>query len=129
MQMAQAVLICFTCLLTASLYFPSAHADDEGKARLFNDLSCGKYIEHRSEPKGTGNNAADAFYIAGWLAAYNYYTPNTCDILADRDLESGILWLDQYCRNNPLSTLQVGLIRLARSLHAHRMQHCGVINH
>jgi hypothetical protein len=75
-------------------------------------ISCGNYIQHRQGPFRTDmDNTADTFYIAGWLSAYNRLEPEEA-IPDDTTLDDVMLWLEQYCRENPLSNLEAGLFKL-----------------
>ena len=65
-------------------------------------ISCGKYIEHRGSGNPNDNyNAADMYYAAGWLSAYNRMRPDG-GIPEDTTLDNVMLWLEQYCRAQSL---------------------------
>ena len=80
---------------------------------FFGVTSCGEYADDRKEPPQTGRNGADQFYVAGWLSAANLYQPGKM-FLADGDVPSAMLWLDNYCKASPFSSLQAGLMELVR---------------
>jgi hypothetical protein len=59
-------------------------------------------------------------WIAGYITAYNYQTPNTYNILANRELDSIMLWLDNWCRANPREDLAGGMVVLTEELYPDR---------
>lgn len=106
-------------LLAASLFAlcaNSAIAEEGEITYAYYLISCGSYIQHRFHGMpGDSNNTADTFYVAGWLSAYNRLTPEG-GISEDTTLENVMLWLEQYCKANPLSNLETGLFRLGDEL-------------
>jgi len=75
-------------------------------------ISCGSYVGHRQTGVESNYTTADTFYVAGWLSAYNRLKPDA-DIPDDTTLDDIMLWLEQYCRKNPLSNVEEGLFVLA----------------
>jgi hypothetical protein len=107
-------------LLAASLFAlgaGGARAEDEGEVSYaYYLISCGSYIQHRLHgAPSDNNNTADTFYVAGWLSAYNRLSTDG-GIPEDTTLENVMLWLEQYCRTNPLSNLETGLFKLGDDL-------------
>lgn len=63
---------------------------------------CGTWIENRRIPNSNGDVAAQ-----GWLAGYltGMAVASGRDALVNADLPSMSLWIDNYCRQNPLKRL------------------------
>jgi hypothetical protein len=115
-------IIRYIVSIAAVVFLPctQALADTVGQTSepySFYMISCGNYIEHRTSDKNIENDTADTFYVAGWISAYNRVTPNARNISQDTDLDSILLWLEKYCRDNPLSNLESGLYRLSIEQH------------
>lgn len=74
--------------------------------------SCGVYVKNRqSDPNKMeyhlGNLAITA-WIAGYITSVNYIKPGKEDFFA-KDLESMLLYIDKYCRDNPLKNMHQAL--------------------
>jgi hypothetical protein len=54
----------------------------------------------------------DKVFVEGWLTGYNWLVPHTSNIAGNHDIESIMAWLDKYCRDSPLSDIQIGLIEV-----------------
>jgi hypothetical protein len=52
--------------------------------------------------KTQGMSGEYTTWSAGYLTAFNLRTPGTYDILGNTDINGAMLWLENYCRNNPL---------------------------
>lgn len=98
----------------------SANAvDAKGAFYAFGSTSCGEYINQRTNHMDTMGGAQE-FYAAGWITALNNALPDTYNLAAGKDMQSIMLWLDKYCRDNPLSKMQLGLAELTRELYPQR---------
>ena len=60
------------------------------------------------------------FYVQGIIDEYNILTPNTYSIIGNSDITSVMLWLDKYCNENPLSSLNSGIGVLIKELYPNR---------
>jgi hypothetical protein len=92
-------------------------AEEEGEiSYAYYLISCGKYIQHRQSGTPTdNNNTADTFYVAGWLSAYNRLSSGG-GVPEDTTLDNVMLWLEGYCRENPLGNLEAGLFKLGEEV-------------
>jgi hypothetical protein len=64
--------------------------------------SCGSWVENRSTPNNwvaVANIAWLNGFLSGLAAASNK------DFLNGTDLDSALVWVDNYCRSNPLNDL------------------------
>lgn len=78
-------------------------ADADGRYMVMHE-SCGSYIKDRQARNQTGIAISRA-WIEGYVSSYNIHTPATFNILGRTDIESVMLWLDNWCTNNPLKKL------------------------
>jgi hypothetical protein len=65
---------------------------------------CGKFVEER-------RNRHDILYpiwVTGYLTAVNVHTP-TYDILGATDIDGAMIWLENYCNQNPLKDFSVAV--------------------
>jgi hypothetical protein len=70
--------------------------------------SCGSYIEQRKDQKSSAYNDT-AMWVSGYLIAYNYVEPDSNNSLGDTDLNGVMLWLENWCRANPLKSVADGM--------------------
>lgn len=76
----------------------------------WNKVSCGQFAQARKLPKGEGVNASIEIFVSGWLSAFNAITAGG-NIEGDGRIDDTLLWLDNYCQQNPTSAMQDGLVR------------------
>lgn len=102
-------------LVFAVLTLPKAALAYDGHTPIyfFSVTTCGQFAEDRKEPTRVGMNGADYMYVAGWLTASNLYVKGPM-FLTDGDVDSALLWLDQYCAAHPFESLQSGLIQVVQ---------------
>jgi hypothetical protein len=92
---------------------PAAKAADtkDEVAYSYYLIPCFSYQQHRLRSTEVNyNNTADSFYIAGWLSAYNRLKPEE-GVPEDTTLDDIMLWLEQYCHDNPSGNLEAGLFK------------------
>jgi len=96
---------------------PSVASSRESTANyLVGVPSCGAWIKQRAADK--------EIYEAGWLAGFLSGISTSLgnqrvkgrDFLEDADMDSISLWVDNYCRDNPLDNLSTAGDRLVRTL-------------
>ena len=79
-------------------------------------FDCGKYLQYRK----TTNEAQDDIFVSwvwGFLGAYNIFKEEKRDFpVSPPSKESVLAFLDNYCRNNPLSTITAGSMALVDEL-------------
>jgi hypothetical protein len=83
----------------------------EMDARKRNGMGAGKV--------NTWPYATDYNYVAGWLSAFNFLTPDTVNILPN-GVEGAMLWLNNYCNSHPLVLIDAGLDALVREAYPMR---------
>ncbi|MCZ6732537.1 MAG: hypothetical protein O7B27_08315 [Gammaproteobacteria bacterium] len=86
--------------------------------------SCGTYVAARDEGRRgklyeENNHIGWAF---GYLTAYNLLTPDTYDIIGQTDLSAILLWLENYCKRNPLARFAEAMVLLTDELHPERIR-------
>lgn len=59
-------------------------------------------------------------WVAGYLTAYNQFTPDTYNILGNSDLIGVLLWIKNYCEKNPLDSAAAALKNLTPELYPRR---------
>jgi hypothetical protein len=77
-----------------------------GTVRVQGGSSCGTWVSERGP------------YHKGWLLGYlsGIAMGSAIDILGDTDYDSIYLWMDKYCRDNPLKKISDGGSDLALEL-------------
>lgn len=65
-----------------------------------------------------------ASFISGYQTAFNNQTPNTCDIFSGVSLNQMLVWVENYCKQNPLEKFGTGVGELAASVYKKRLQTC-----
>jgi hypothetical protein len=69
--------------------------------------SCGKWVKDRAEPnQPTLNAVIDEKWLIGFISGIVAGT--NVDFLKQTDPDSIYLWMDNYCKKNPLSTTLEG---------------------
>lgn len=107
-----------TIAAVMSVATPSWATDKDGATYVQGPTSCGKYVADRKA--GRSDSVVLSGWVAGFLTAYNWTTPDTYSILGNSDLNSALLWLDNHCMANPLSTLVDGMTILVNELYPKR---------
>jgi hypothetical protein len=98
-------------LLAALLYMVMCEAwpvDATGNYSSVDATSCGDYINARRNTDGVFY-AQITFWVSGYLTAYNTLSSDTYDILGSTDHKSAMLWLENYCKENPLKNMGTGM--------------------
>lgn len=93
-------------------------ADKNGAFQSQGQRSCGTFIEARNSRSDQGGYAGA--WIGGYITAYNAITPNTYSILGASDYNSVILWMENWCKANPLSSVTSGMEELTIALYPRR---------
>ncbi len=86
--------------------------------------SCGQYVAARDEARRGAPRKSNTHlsWMAGYLTAYNLQTPDTQDILGQTDREAILLWLENYCKQNPLTDFADAMESLTDELHPKRIR-------
>jgi hypothetical protein len=82
-------------------------------------VSCGKYVEVRQSNK-SGELYQFSAWIDGFLTAFTIYNPKAdCDYInSKKDDAALLLWLDNYCKENPLDNFHLAIQSLVKELNA-----------
>jgi hypothetical protein len=108
--------------LSMTVYSGLAQAiDGVGGYWTLNNTTCGQYMEERKNTKSVAY-AQTAYWVSGYISAYNRWTPDTYNILAGSDIHSVMQWLENYCRTNPMKNLANGMDDLMVELHPRRLR-------
>ena len=120
-------------LLLLVLLLVSAGAwgsDKDGYTAVVSGRSCDEFIELRKtlqKPDADVTNTASVMdyshtlgWIAGYLTALNWQTPDTYQMLGNTNFKSAVSWLENYCRENPRNDLSRGMRALTIKLYPHR---------
>lgn len=80
--------------------------------------SCGVYLGDRA--KNNLDETADEAWVAGYITAFDAFVPDTFNILGNTDLQSVMVWLDNYCKAHPLRNLADAMSDLTAVLYPRR---------
>ena len=77
------------------------------------DTSCGKWVKDR-----TSGIVKDQLSLTSWLIGYlnGIARWSEVDILSNADRESLMVWMDNYCKTNPLESVEHGSFNLSIEL-------------
>lgn len=109
MKVAKGVIAAFLMLF---MTVPSQAQSDGVQVRYLGEISCGTWP--LSSDFNDIEKASTLNWILGFLAAKSFETGT--DLLADVDIPSISLWMDNYCRSNPLDTIIKGAIELENEI-------------
>ena len=86
--------------------------------------SCGQYVTARDEGRRDKRRQENIHisWIIGYLSAYNRQTPDTYHIMGQTDLPAILLWLENYCKRNPLEHFAKAVELLTDELHPRRIR-------
>jgi hypothetical protein len=130
-------VIIWQIVSAALLTWPAFARDAKGAYHTFgvSPVSCAEYvgargteIAERNRQRGTVNQLFTRPYMEffhfteGWLTAVNGQLPDTFNVLPS-GLEPAMLWLENYCRQNPLAAYNDGLFYLLQALYPKRQQY------
>jgi hypothetical protein len=97
--------------------------DDNGRYMVvgMGAKSCGSFIE------ASRNNSKTTYlrfetWLTGYLSAYNRDTSQTYDIRGGSDLDGINVWLENYCRANPLETYIDAVYQLTYIMYPNRIK-------
>ncbi len=86
--------------------------------------SCGQYVATRDEAR-RGDHREENIHITwifGYLTAFNRLAPDTFDIMGQTDKSAMLLWLENYCKKNPLEEFAGAMDPLTIELHPRRIR-------
>jgi hypothetical protein len=115
-----------SCALLAS--YALVAADENGQYATLsasNESSCETYISARDDAH-RGQYARQnmyKFWLMGFITGYDFGAPDTYDIAPSMDLDTMMLWVENYCRRNPLATFGQSAGALVTQLTPDRLVH------
>jgi hypothetical protein len=96
---------------------PATAAGNDGRYRSISE-SCGTFV--RDYAKGGSGRFQSEAWVDGYVNAYNRFIPDTHDIRGGVDRPSIMLWINNYCSQNPLKNLDDAMGALVEELHPRR---------
>lgn len=96
-------------LLSFMTVASSAGGADAGGVMVRGSLSCGRWVEVRTATRPPNTSYAEAWVI-GFVSGFSLAKGQ--DVLSDTDSASVFLWMDNYCRANPLNDVTTGAFQL-----------------
>jgi hypothetical protein len=93
-------IIALVFIATFSLTTPVAAFDERGSRTNYGVRSCGAWLEDRQ--KGGWANLAITNWLSGFITGANLYRRGKADYIEGTDVKSAMLWIDNYCTENPL---------------------------
>jgi len=105
-------------VLSFAITTPVIAADKDGGFVSQGRPSCGEWINKGKD--GSWGRTIYTAWVAGYITAYNIHKPDVYNILGSTDMESVLLWMDKYCRENPLNTSDDGMETLIDELWPNR---------
>jgi hypothetical protein len=92
-------------LTAAILSSMAAFAPQQASAvTTFGSSSCGVWVRERAE--GKQSSQASRFWLAGYLSGLAVGRDR--DVIGETDADSVFLWMDKYCKANPLANVGTG---------------------
>ena len=104
--------------LLLSSMCPAWSADNTGGYFSRGAQSCGAFLDDWKKGQMLGYSA----WIAGYITAFNRLEPNTYNIAHQDTQGSLLLWMENYCRQNPLKDLDDGMTQLTLELYPRRQR-------
>ena len=86
--------------------------------------SCGQYVTARDEGRRGEYRDHNLHFtwILGYITAYNYQAPDTYDVRGQTDTSGILLWLENYCKQTPLTDFAVAMELLTDELYPNRIR-------
>ena len=98
---------------------PVQAIDGAGTYGSYGKRSCGQWIEDR-KPEHSSMQIMLTGWLAGYMTAANQWIEGKENWLEGSDIDSAMLWIDKYCRENPLSDSADAMVALMRELGVRR---------
>lgn len=78
-------------------------------------IPCGKWVAQRT----TGDHHMALAWVMGFMSSYNHYVESSSKkngVFGEIDHNSIALWLDNYCKSNPLESVYSGSYKLVEEM-------------
>lgn len=91
-----------TYLAVGFLFYSEYIAKAEGYSAVIGagTNSCGKWVEAKNDP---AQRYQYTQWLYGFISGHNWYIKQYESLPPDK--ESAVLWVDNYCKNNPLHAI------------------------
>ena len=97
-------LLCISFMLFGALMGSQAVARDaNGAYRTVGMRSCAEFLQDLQAD--SWQRIVNRGWLGGYITAYNYFTPNTYQILGNSGLLGAELWAKNFCEKNPLKDM------------------------
>lgn len=120
-------LLLLLLLLTSA---GAAGSDKDGYTAVVSGRSCKEFIHLRKiqgEPNADVKDTASLMdyshalgWIAGYITALNWQTPDTYQMLGSTDFKGTVAWIENYCHENPQNDISRAMRALTMTLYPHR---------
>ncbi|HXX57593.1 MAG TPA: hypothetical protein VEI96_06295 [Thermodesulfovibrionales bacterium] len=111
------IIFLFFVLMVATMELAAAR-DKQGNLAVYGigSKTCEKFLQDRKD-------AADLSYhhwVGGYISGFNTGSEETYDIVGTKDFDSLMVWLENYCKANPLDAFGVATGKLMIELFPQR---------
>ena len=111
--MTMRLVVCFFAVMML-VATPVQAVDGAGKHTTLGARSCGQWLEAAKED-GLLRVVLKS-WVSGYVTAVNTWIEGKNDWLEGIDIPSAMLWIDKYCKENPLSNGSDAMWYLLREL-------------
>jgi len=102
-------------MLALAVAISTAQAQEPRTVIHPTNFSCGTWI---NTPKNTAQHEQLKSWVLGYLSGDNIQS--SVDFLRGRDADALTVWIDNYCRRNPLHEITRAMVELVKELKAGR---------
>ena len=96
-------------LLTQPQSYAQAQPQGRSPVTKFGEPNCGEWINER----GNVNGAWLVGYLSGVNEAFHYHNKQSVNVLRSlHSADQAFLWMDKWCRDNPLDKVSLGAMIL-----------------
>ena len=111
---------CYAFNLSTVNYLNSDNSTQKKDEGLISKLKFWK--DKKNNEDEVGNFDAYKSYMKGFLTAYNIFTEKTFSISGSMKEKQVVEWLNDYCKENPMSTVENALTSFTFELYDNRMK-------
>jgi hypothetical protein len=106
----------YLLIFTIFVVIPSLAMAQQGFVRGAGNASCGAWILGRADTKGSFTLQSDReSWVMGYISAYNIFVGHS-DVAKGTDPKGLFGWIDNFCANNPLDTVESATFSLISQL-------------
>lgn len=82
--------------------------------------ACGKFVRERQQSIGAYPDHRYLYWVTGYLTSVNVNTPTTNNIAGFTDIYGIMMWLENYCKNSPLTPFAEAVRALVTAFYPNR---------